>query len=304
MAVTADDSGTNAILRQLMELEASGGGGATPNPAVVPLWINRTPQSLVPSSGGPTAPGWTYNPDTGRVEQTSPAGTSVNPVWVKPPEPIQAYTADYAESAWINLTPEEQEAFAERAQKAGMWEPSDGPYGLLRAWSQAVGMSASYNAARPNTQGQWISPWEALEKLAAHSIAGANGTVNGFTGWRSQRTQQVVKFNEEQIGRTAKEVLQRELGRDPSEDEIRAYTVAANQAAARNPHLITERTRVTKFDEKGNPIDTETEQTVEGERFDPTETIEDLAEGTEEHEAYKAAAVYMPALMQALGSVV
>lgn len=303
MAVTAngEQNFDQQLLAMGMQIEAGQGGEVNQNPAVVPLWVTRQRQVVKPTSSG-GQPGWTYNPDTGRVQQET-TGTAVNPVWVKEPE-IETYTRDYAETAWYNLSPEEQEAFAERAQKAGMWDPSDGPYGLFRAWTQAVGNAYTYNLARPNDREGWISPFEALEKLAAHNIAGQNGTINGYTGWRSQRNQQVLKFNEQQIGRTAKDVLQRELGRDPTDDEIAAYTIAANQAAARNPHIVTTRSRDTKFDERGNPIDSETEQTVEGEQFDPTETIEDLAEGSEEHEAYKAAAVYLPALQQALGAVV
>lgn len=278
-----DLSDPNALFAALA---AANSGAVSQDPAIVPLWVNRP-------AGNRTSTGISGR---GFLERND-----ANPVLYEAPA---MYTKGFAETQWTNLSDADKQEFADRAQKAGLWEPSDGAYGLFRAWAQAVGLAASYNEARVNDKDSWISPFEALQKLTANAIAGAAGTVNGFTGWRSQRNKQILKFNEQQVEETATAILQKELGRDPTDAELKAYTIAVNREAAKNPHIVTTRTRDTAFDAEGRPTNTETEQTVEGAPFDPSQMIEDMATGTEENEAFKAAAVYLPALVSALGSVV
>lgn len=284
----------------MFQQQMSGGGQAPTN--VVPLWIKRASRSGVLLPAGPSArkPGdrrpFLEGNDAAPIRRT---GTNVNPLLQKP-ESIQ--TQDYAESYWIDMTDEEREAFVDKARKAGAWEPSDGNGAMVRVWADAVAKAASYNSSRP--QDQWLSPWEVMDRLYAASVAEQDGVISGYTGWREQTDKVVTNFSEAQIAQAARDILQRELGRDPSDEEIRAYTIAANRAAKENPQTVVTRTRDTEFDAEGRPINTETQREVQGNEVDPSQLIDDAISGTDEWNEVKAATLYMPALMNALGSTV
>lgn len=289
-------AGTSMSDQQILSLLAGAGGGAgQPASAIVPLWLTRASNSAPPAK---TRPG-----RSGEIDYEIASARSdfrATPT-----------TQDAAEQYWMDMPDEERRAFTQKAIKAGMWEPKDGPGGLFRAWAQAVGFAASYNGAHPGEKDKWLSPWEAVDKLYAAGYAGSNGAIDGigkgnkpFTGWRTNKYNQVSTFTDQQIKQTAEKVLQQELGRDPTKAEVAAYTIAANKAAAENPQMVTERTRDTAWDEAGRPIDSETQRVTQGDSFDPSQTIQDMARGTQEHKNVKAATDYFSAAMQALGSIV
>lgn len=293
MAVTADgDQGSstdflNMSPEQIQAMLAGTQSGTAPQ-QVVPLWVTR-PRSA-PSLTG-----------RGRQEfgSTSEALAIMDDI-----EEPQYFDPDFAASAWIDLSDADKQEFAKRVQAAGAWEPTDGASRLVALWTDMVGKAAAYNSARPGSKDKWLSPFEAVEKLYPASVAGSDGAINGFTGWRTQRNKQFQSFTEDELEQTAEEILQRALGRNPTDDELKAYTIAANQEAKKRPQVVTTKTRDTAFDAEGRPIDSETVQSVDGEAYDPSSTIQDLVEGTQEYEDVQAATTYFPAVIQALNAVV
>lgn len=265
------------------------GGADSP---IVPLWVSRPVQPMAngfyPKRYGPGGP----SSDTSPLSYVDEAFSKA-----------RYASKGAAEMAWLDMEDKDRRAFADRALAAGMWNPKDGAQGLIRAWSQAVDMASTYNAS--NDKAKWVSPWEAVDKLYAAYTAASGGTVMSplDTGWRTDKTKTVQNFTEDSIRKTAEQILRQELGRGPTDAEVKAYTIAANQAAAANPQIVTTRTRNTAFDAQGNPISQETQRSVSGDPFDPSLTIEQQARGTEEAKAY-AAQNYYNAAMQALGAII
>lgn len=288
-------------------------GGATGvNTPTVPLWLARPATPTLKPARKAAKTVKTY----GRLEGNE-GNASMTPGdrWVDPnafSNPMESthartLTEDAAAMYWFDMSDEERRAFAEKAVKAGLWEPKDGADNLLAAWTRAVDMASTYNKANANDKEKWLSPWEALDKLYAAGVAGAGGVLDGidgpFKGWRSNTSKLVRTFSEDEIQATATQILQQELGRDPSKEELKAFTIAANRQASLQPQIVTERSRDTAWDEQGRPIDSETERTVEGEAYDPSMDMLDQVRGSEEQKAVKMATDYFNATMQALGAI-
>ena len=137
-------------------------------------------------------------------------------------------TSAMAETHWSDMTEEERMQFAAQAEKAGMWKKSQGGFALFTTWSKAVELAASYNQNKP--EDKWVSPFEAVSKLSIKALADGNNAHDGFSTQTS-----VQQFNEMQLRSSAKQVLQSELGRNPTDSEMKAYTAAINEAARSNP---------------------------------------------------------------------
>lgn len=252
-------AGAQEVLNDLAQLKASGSGGS--DPANVPLWIVRSEMA------------------NRRLSSTE------GPLVTDKPQ-----TKAYAEAHWLDMSTTDKQAFALAAEAADMWEPKQGAAALAQAWTQAVSIAAGYNAN--HDQKQWLSPHEAIQKLAPAVAASKGAKFNGFT-----QTTHVQQFRESDLYSQAKSILQNELGRDPTPSELRAFTVAVNAAAKQNPTVTTS--------QQGNPDGSGQNQVVTyGGAFDPTQTIDEMVKKTDEYAQYQAAVDYFPAVMQALGAVV
>lgn len=293
---------------------AMSGGATGADAPVVPLWLARPATPVIAPARRAARTTKTYGRLEGNEGNTSltPGEKWSNPnFFTDPSSHTQTLSKSGAEVYWFDMSDEERRAFAEKAIKAGLWEPKDGAKGLISAWAQAVDMAASYNSANPDAKDKWLSPWEALDKLYAAGVAAAGGDMDAFgdgsaqpyTGWRTSKFKSVKKFTDDEIQATATQILQQELGRDPTKAELKAFTIAANQNAAANPQTVTERSRDIAWDESGRPIDSETERTVDGEQYDPTADILGSVRGSEEQKNVKMATDYFSAAMQALGAI-
>lgn len=252
-------------LNDLMTIKSGGanGGGSGTSPANVPLWLVRSEMAnrLTSSTEGPLP---TDKPQT----------------------------QDYAEAHWLDMSEADKQAFAQAAMAADMWKPEQGAASLAQAWTQAVGIASGYNSAHQDDPKKWLSPYEAIQKLAPAMAASKGAAFNGFT-----QTTHVQQFRESDLYSQAKSILQNELGRDPTPSELRAFTVAVNIAAKQNPAVTTS--------QQANPDGTGDNQVVTyGGSFDPTQTIDEMVKKTDEYAQYQAAVDYFPAVMQALGAVV
>lgn len=279
------------ILAALMA-QSSGVGGGADSP-IVPLWMARPVQPMA-NGAYPKR----YGPD-GPQSDTSPIS------YVDEAYSRQQYsTKSAAEMAWLDMGDKERKAFADKALAAGMWNPKN-PTSLGEAWARAVGMAADYNTAQGEDKTKWVSPWEVVDKMYAAYVAATGGTMQSplDTGWKTETTKNVKQFSEADLQRTAEQVLQQELGRNPTAAEMKAYTIAVNQASAANPQIVNSQYRNTQFDAQGNPIARETQNVSSSEMFDPTLTIEQQARATQEAQNYRAQGFY-DAAMKALGAVV
>ncbi|KJK12567.1 hypothetical protein UB45_07770 [Terrabacter sp. 28] len=276
--------------------QAMQGGSSTKveDMPLIPLWKTRP----VSSSQG-----------SGRVAPTGPLAGNVNPIWLKP-KPSGAgssaaadreigggadtsySTMDAAEVHWMEMSQDDRMEFASLAEKAGLWKKSLGPDALAQAWAKSVGWAGKYNHLHQDDQSKWISPFEAATNMAISGLADEDQSHDGFS------TESVVQqFNVSQLTSQARQILQSELGRNPTDSEMKAYTAAVNAAARANPQV-----RTTHQDLGWDGTPNGDSQAVVAGGVDPAEIIQGMAQGTQESADFKTAAMYLPALQQAIGA--
>lgn len=203
------------------------------------------------------------------------------------------HTADYADSAFLDMSPADQTAFKTKAVKAGMIKDDATPAQIIQAWQNAVAQAEKYNKARPADKNKWISPFEAVDKLAINAAADNGAAWDGFS-----RTVSSKQYSESEVKGNAISILQRELMRDPTDAEVKAFTLAINHQSALNPTITTSQQYPAGAD--GAAPFTATTQTG---GIDPNQILLDQVRSSPEHAKVDAAAVFYPALLQALGSV-
>lgn len=256
-----------SVVNDFSTLKQQGGGSSssTSDPANVPLWMIRS-------------------------EMTNRLTSSTAPAL-----PIDGpQTKSNAQAYWLDMPDSDKRAFAQAAIAADMWKPKDGAFALAQTWAQAVDLAQTYNSQfSSDKDGKWLSPYEAIQKLAPAVAASRGAKYNGFS-----RTTQVQQFRDSDLYSQAKKILQSDLGRDPTQAELHAFTLAVNAAAAKNPTVTTT--------QQANPDGTGDNQVVTygSGAFDPTQTIDDMVKKTDEYARYQAAVDYFPAVMQALGAIV
>jgi len=246
---------------------------AQKDPAVVPLWQAR-PKSF------------------GKVY--APIGNPMDAMTftTKPKVPSLA-TADEAKAAFLDMDPADMERFRKKAVAVGLLSQSDPPSALFNVWQQMVSETASYNKTKKSPT-KYISPWEAVDRLAMDRAGKANAAFDGFSSSVQSQVQQV---SDQQLAGTARQVLQQELGRDPTAAELRSYTIAVNQAAQANPV-------VTRTANDGtDPANTVSSSTTSG-GIDPQQVILDQVRQDPEHAQYQASTLYYQAALNALNSIV
>jgi hypothetical protein len=280
------------VLAILSGLQQTSQGVAVADRALVPLWIVRPKTATTGGHGSSAAADRDY-PDPTRTG-------GPNPIWVTGSQGMlkagqdaapQYYTKDAAEAYWLDMTDKEHTAFADAAEKAGFWKPSQGQDALVAAWGHAVSLAEQYNANKQN-QSDWLSPFEAVNRLAVKAMADGDQSHDGFS------TQTTIKqYSQGELLGQARQILQSELGRNPTESEMKAYTAAVNLAARNNPTIVTGQT-IDNGDGSTN------QNQVVGAQVDPGAIITGMAENTQEHDQYQAATTYYQALLGALDSVV
>lgn len=275
----------------IAQSQAQAGGGSKQDRPLVPLWMTR-PKAPGPRPpllpGGPkrqvdllTRPGSASAGSANAAERAAQDGGSPtsNPV-----------TAAIAETYWADMSDSERLQFADQAEKAGMWKKSQGGFALFTTWSKAVELAAAYNQNK--SEDKWVSPFEAITKLSISALANDNQSHDGFSTQTS-----VQQFNEMQLRSSAKQVLQSELGRNPTDSEMKAYTAAINEAARKNPQTVMQQ-------QTDNPDGSTSTSQVQSGGIDPQSIIQDMVKNTAEHDQYQGAAMYFPAAMDALNAIV
>lgn len=284
----------------LLAYQAAAGGQSSQSKddiPIVPLWrVRPAPQPQKRSSGaGSAALADRYASDVppkpSIFQVGTPAGTGT--VRTGGSAAPDYKSVNMAEAYWLDMSDEDRKAFMESAKKEGFWNPNQGADGLVSAWGKAVALAAQYNQAHSDDKSKWISPFEAIQKMAIADMAGQNLAHDGFSTETSYR-----KFSQNELMSNAKSVLQQELGRNPTSSEMKAFTAAVNAASLLHPQTVT---RQQVDDGQGG---TSAVSTVTGGNFDPNAVIDAQVHGTQEYNDFQAASVYFPALMQAVGATV
>lgn len=272
---------------------AQQGGGATSieDAPIVPLWRVRPP-SKVGNAGSSAAADHNLGPSgaTG-AGSANAAERSISDRPAGDLDPTSSSVSmNAAEGHWMDMSAEERMAFAEAAEKAGVWKRSLGSDALFQAWGKAVGWAGKYNNLHKDNKRMWMSPFEAITNLAITGLADDNQDHDGFSTETS-----IQQFNVSQLTGQARQILQSELGRNPTDSEMRAYTAAVNAAARANPQMVTQQ-------QIDNPDGSSSTNRVITGGVDPNEIIQGMAEDTQESDDFKTAAMYLPALQQAISA--
>lgn len=267
----ADDGFFN--ISQVLAMGAQSGSGATADDAIIPLWVKR--------------------PDIGPARKEPHAWMYVNPKEIPATGPqYSMFTADAAENAFLDMTLEEKRQFVAAASRVGLVGKSPSGSEVASAWAKAVGLARQYNTGK--SKDKWVSPWEAMDKLALYDAASNGAGYDGFT--RTQTQSSIRNYTQSELTGTAEQILRKELGRGPTKAELAAYTIAVNNASKASPEVSTQ--TVTQ-DVAGNT----SSSAVNSGGIDPAQVITDSARTNPERARYQAAAVYLPTLLNALGAV-
>jgi hypothetical protein len=286
----------NTIVAQAVaQAQAGNPSTSAQDQPIVPLWLVRPPKPVQPRAGtAGSANAAEHNfPGSGAGSANAAERAMADAANNDPTS--TAVTMAAAEGHWMEMSQEDRLKFADMAQKAGVWKPSLGADALFQAWGKAVGWAGKYNSLHQDEKDKWMSPFEAVTNM---QIAGMADDGQSHDGFSTEST--IRQFTMNDIRMQAKSILQNELGRNPTDSEMKAYTAAVNAASRANPQITTTQGVV-------NPDGSRTSNSVVtgGINSDTSAAIiQDAAQGTQESADYKTAAMYMPALMQALGSAI
>lgn len=283
------DIDVNQIIAAAQAQAQQGQAGSIEDIPLVPLWKVR-PATAVTGKGGSSGAGSSASADRA-ISDKPPLAGNVNPMLlVSQPTGNDYSTMTAAEGHWMDMSSEERLDFAAAAEKAGVWKPSQGADALFQAWGKAVGWAGKYNNLHQDDKSKWLSPFEAVTNMAIAGMADADQSHDGFSTETS-----IQQFTTSQLQSQAKQILQSELGRNPTASEMKAYTAAVNAAARANPQMVTQQ-QTDNMDGSQS-----TDRVVTG-GIDPNAIIQDMAQGTDESADFKTAAMYLPALQQAIGA--
>jgi|GEM_PF-5378804 len=282
---------------------ASGSGSSKPEPLVF-FRSGRSRQQMVRGPGAPSP----FKPSWARPQGPAQVKSGVlKPV--KDPDDVRPLSQALGE--FYSWSDDERAEWGRYLVEIGFIDEEDrSDYGtLLKAWSEVVQEGANFTAA-----GRKADPWAVARILAGTDNDGGGpgggqtraGRERGFTGVRSATsTNTQVDLTD---GATAKalvnQTLSKFLGRNASDDEIRAFTATLNDAERANP--ITAKTTTT--DTFADGVQTEskssTEQSGGLSSAGRAQTLEDRAVNLPEYASYQAAGYYAPLLFQAIGAPV
>ena len=293
--------GTGMTKEAFLQMLADKTGGAqakVEDAPIIPLWMVRPPspaKSKAGAAGSANAAEHSFSNGTAGSANAAERAMADAATGYTPDPTSTAVTMAAAEGHWMEMSQEDRLKFADMAQKAGVWKPSLGADALFQAWGKAVGWAGKYNSLHQDEKDKWMSPFEAVTNM---QIAGMADDGQSHDGFSTEST--IRQFTMNDIRMQAKSILQNELGRNPTDSEMKAYTAAVNAASRANPQITTTQGVV-------NPDGSRTSNSVVtgGINSDTSAAIiQDAAQGTQESADYKTAAMYMPALMQALGSAI
>ena len=290
MTARGDDSSDFDIGSAITAARAADSSTSS-NPAVVPLWKVRPKAPTTLARGGRDSEDWNAVLDARKANPSAFAKEELATVY--------GVTSDAAESSWLDMSDKDKLDFLKLAQSAGLVSGTVSPAELASAWAKAVAAAKTYNANQANKQ-KWISPWDAVKKIALQDAAKYGGAFNGFSsqaGTWTNRQSNVRVYSSDQLSLAAESIARELLGRAPTAAELAKYTAAVNKASVLSPE-VTDQT-MTK-DEAGNTSTT----TATSGGVDANAVMADETKRNPEYARAQAAMTYFPAIMRALSAPV
>ncbi len=273
-------------------------GNSNGKDITIPLW--RTRSSRV--AGGVKARTGQRGPDDTPSAGDTSSGTAMQPDQSSITVKTVSDASRAAMAAFLDMSDSDKREFIKLAQSVGsLGRVVDGQT-LANAWVKAVTQAADYNSGK--TSDKWISPWEAVSKLALKDAAG-----NGASMDQTSIVRNIKQFTEGDLHGNADQILQQELGRRATPAELKAFTIAVNAASVQSPSVTTtQQTLNGTTNPDGTTASTGggTSNSVTSGGYsanDANQTILDQVRGTPEDNRYQAAGVYFPALLKALGAM-
>lgn len=262
----ATDTGDGFDLQAHM---AAAMGSQSVGDQLIPLWRAR-PEVVTPAR---RRQGGAYDPSEKTITGLAPSA--------------QFYTSDQAEASFLDMPDTDKTDFIDAAQRVGLLGKTPTPAEVASAWAKAVAVAKQYNAVQSD-KSQWVSPWEAVQKLGLKDAAANGASYDGYSHQTNTRI-----YSTSDLATSAETVLRNELGRGPTPSELQAYTIAVNNASAANPQVST-----TYTDGQGNT------STTNSGGIDPNQVMLDKVRQDPERARVQAATTYFSDAMRALGSVV
>lgn len=205
----------------------------------------------------------------------------------------------------LRMTDPEIDQVAKRMISVGLLDDAFTRTDFEKAWGTLVGLSAEWHAANPTSL---LTPEDMLDLYygtggaAAIGSAATPGTpLQSVRSVTSTRTQ--LATNDDARALLAN-IMTRELGRRPTEQEIDDFQASLNQAQTANPYSTTTTTNY-GADGRETGSNSVTSGGVDASGYANRYADETIDRDLDsEYGQYQAAAQFMPALMQALSGPV
>lgn len=143
-----------------------------------------------------------------------------------------------------------------------------------------------------------MTPWDALDLYKSESGGDAAGS-QGFTGSRTTVARNVTELSDGQSWSVLQSTLQKMLGRDPSDEELRNFTYKMSQQAAHNPSI----TKTIAHYKDGQLTRTNSHTNPGFTMDDAVEAAYNRAQNNPDYGEYQAATTYFNAALSALGPI-
>lgn len=274
------------LASELNAYRAANPGTSTKSQPIVPLWKIRS-QAKVPvvkARGGMDSSEWDAEGSGPRLVPPSDA------------QPGNQYgTQDAAENQWLDMSESDRREFMALAQSIGLVGDTPSPADLYSAWAKAVQAAQSYNSTQSD-KGKWLSPWEAIGKMAMKGAAGSGSGYSGFVGTRKSKSVNKRVYTLQEVQAAANSIARDALGRDLKPEELQAALSQINRASELSPE-VSDTTQTT--DANGNTSST----TTNSGGIDPNAIVQDAAKKNPEYARVQAGMTYFKAAMSALDAV-
>jgi hypothetical protein len=287
-------SGAGADIYQGLADQFFSGGGAgsgssttttdrVPNPGYVPLWRVRPTRPTV----------GTGDTGLGRMRRTKALQSDEGYLSV-----IQdlLVPAEQARRAYLDMTSAERAELKAKLVALDRIPEDASEADVMNEWSSWVTVAIEYNTGRKADK--WISPWEAMDKLAPSELGKEGAKFDGYAGPTEQTQTSIQQFTLSQLKRDAEAILMQTLGRGASRGELTRYLDAVNAAAKANPEVTVVKGSALKPDGQRDMTTTKTGG------IDPVQVMQGIARQDPEYAPVQAATTYFDAAMAALNSVV
>ncbi|WP_181642235.1 hypothetical protein [Nocardioides massiliensis] len=167
---------------------------------------------------------------------------------------------------------------------------------MTQVWGGLVNRAAHIYSLSGGTKK--VTPWDVLDMHKSESAA-AGSLVDYESGSKTTTQRTVSEITEGQGWQVMQQVLAQQLGRDPSDDEVRDFTFRMNQSAARNPSI----TETIQRYQAGEIVEADSTTTGGWTGADVMRSAEQEAQADPDWAEYQSATTFFNATLGALGAI-